>query len=600
MNRKIILFALLFIYQYLLITAVDECSDDFEDLKDEKCREILINNNTHECIYSNNKCYASYITCSSYTVEGENKIDSKICSSISATSDDRICKVNELENKCVEDYRECKDYNGKTRCENLRAGTNQRCIFFNGKCEAHYSKCEYIEEKEKDKCGTNIPKPSEYPNKYSKCFWDTTDSSNPSCKPTDRTCSEYDTYKDFISCKDLKPKDTTDTNKKCIFDSGKGKCYEGYGDCEKYLENDRNTCQKYKYINSDNEVDHRYICDLNSDNKCKPVLKGCNDFISGEDDEEDCESFTTENNNVITKCVWEDKKCKEKYISCAAYNSIDESKRLDEKCDAIKPFTYGSNIDHHVKCVIESGVCKEKKKECSEITDENVCKGHSLEGKQFKRCVFKDKKCIEQYDSCSHYNDNEKEKNEKDCTSIVGSNCVFMNNQCIVPYTSCSSYNNDVPNDKKNEKDCTSIVESSGLRCIFTPKNGNVEAKCESKKLDCSDLKFDNLKDSCTNKYIYSNSQKCAYKNGVCSKTAKNCKEIRFITKEADKSKEGICNSAPTEGSNKICTLNKDKDGCIEQDKPESSNPNQGNDENLSGNEKHLNKILIFIVCLLL
>ena len=599
MNRKIILFALLFIYQYLLITTADECSTYFETYKNIQCKAINLNS-THQCLYSNNKCYTFYKTCSSYSVKEGQKIDKNICSSITASTDARICKVNEQSNTCEEVNRECEDYNGKIDCQNLQAGTNQRCVLFNGKCEAHYKRCNYITEQ--GKCDLNIPDPNEYStNMYSKCFWDTkTNPSNPSCEATDRTCSEYDTYKQFINCQYLKPKDT---NKKCLYDLETEKCYEGYGDCTDYKGDDKSTCQSYKHINADNKVNHLYKCDLNEQKQCISFPKECSDFKTGED-EDYCESFTTKDSS-LTKCVLENNKCKEKYISCNAYNSLAEDKRVESECMAITPFISGSNIDHHVKCVMESNLCTQKNKDCSEITDETTCRGHTLQGKTLKECVFKDKKCIEQYNSCSNYNNNVEKKNEKECTSIEdpsGSKCVFIDNECIVQvlYTTCSSYNNNVDDDKKNEKDCTSIIEPPYyLKCVFTPKNGNIPAKCESKNYECSDFNFDTLETYCTG-YLNSNTQKCIYKNGSCTKTAKKCKEVTIDTDETEKSNEGICNSAPTEGSNKICTLNKNKNGCIEQDKPKQSESSSPVDDNNSGNDKYLNKILIFILCLLL
>jgi hypothetical protein len=607
MNRKIILYALLFIYQYLLITTADLCSTSFDLLKKNSCLSTKpYNANTHKCIYSNSKCTAFYKSCSSYTVGEGKKIDSQICSSITASDRYRKCKVNVESNICEEVYRECEDYikNEGIECEDLQAGENQRCILFNGQCKAHYKKCEYITGEEKGKCGTNIPDPTEYStNKYSKCFWDTTDSSNPSCKPTDRTCSEYDTYKDLISisCKNLKPSDTTDTNKKCLYDTVKKKCYEGYGDCGDYSGTDKNTCQKYKHINSENIVDHTQKCDFNAENKCDSLPKGCSDFIAGED-ENFCNSFTTEDSS-ITRCFLQDNNCKEKYISCAAYNSLEEGKKNENDCKAIKPLKSGTlNIDPHAKCVMESNICTSKNKECSEITDETTCLGHTLD-KPLKNCVFKDKKCIEQYSSCSNYNNvAEDKRNEKECTSIEDplGKCVFVNKECIIQvlYTTCNDYNNNVDNNNKNEKDCTSIIESPhNLKCVFTPKNGDTPAKCESKNYECSDVNFDTLKASCTN-ILNSNTQKCTYNNGSCTTTVKKCKEVSIDTDETDKSNEGICNSAPTEGSNKICTLNKDKNGCIEQDKPTQSESSI--DDNNSGNDKYLNKIFIFILCLLI
>ena len=84
----------------------------------------------------------------------------RIFSSIDASSDARICKVNEQSNTCIEVNRECEDYNGKTDCKVLHAGTNKRCVLFNGNCEAHYKRCNYITEQ--GKCGTNIPDTNEY------------------------------------------------------------------------------------------------------------------------------------------------------------------------------------------------------------------------------------------------------------------------------------------------------------------------------------------------------------------------------------------------------------------------------------------------------
>ena len=36
----------------------------------------------------------------------------------------------------------------------------------------------------------------------------------------------------------------------------------------------------------------------------------------------------------ITRCIFEDRQCKEKYISCATYNSLELCKRVEKNCKA--------------------------------------------------------------------------------------------------------------------------------------------------------------------------------------------------------------------------------------------------------------------------
>jgi hypothetical protein len=49
------------------------------------------------------------------------------------------CVVDGNPKKCVSKKKACEQTIDEKVCLNLEAGTDKRCVFTNGKCEAHYN-----------------------------------------------------------------------------------------------------------------------------------------------------------------------------------------------------------------------------------------------------------------------------------------------------------------------------------------------------------------------------------------------------------------------------------------------------------------------------
>ena len=582
MIRKILSFVFLFNLIIADLTGNKNCNEYFEEVKSLLCLNLAANDNTETCSYSNNKCTSVHIysSCEDYRVADGQTIDSKTCSSINLPvgKETKMCEVNTQTNKCVEVDRKCKDYVvGGAACSNLQAGDNKkRCLLFNNKCEAHYKSCEDVPNQ--SECSTNLPLKSQYSSyKYSKCFWDQ------SCKPTKRKCSEYKNYKvylesletDFLYCSDLQP--DSDSDNICILDN-KGNCLSALGDCEDYNEHDENVCKKYKPIDS-NQLRTNYKCALDTNGDCKQTLKECSEYKEGEDV---CTSLDTKD-NTKTHCVLDNNnKCVEKYRTCASYNAVitDKTKRKPAECTAIVPedvesINSPSNIlPANIKCIFEDDQCKEQKKECKDYKSKVSCEGHSyaLNSYPSKRCVFKNNECKEQYSSCEDYEKSGETKKKDVCESI--------------------------------------LEDSLTDKCVFTD-NGNNVVTCRTKTRSCNEFSLGKLQNLCTEYnqlYSLKHNEKCVYNNGVCKQTSRNCVDILIDTSLTTENKEKLCNSGIT-GKNKICTLNEDKNKCIEKDNPNcekcqsqnsNNNNSDNNDDQNSGKEIYLNKLLIFILSLLL
>ena len=537
MKRKIFLLAILLNYLYFIIATSDSCSDGFEAQLRLGCQSLAPDSSNQQCYFSNNKCQQVYkVSCEEYTVKSGETVNNNICSLLPTSNLKKKCQAKTNSDGCEEVDRKCEEYKGEgdISCEDLKAEDGQYCVLSNNKCAAHYKKCVSITDNENNKCNNNLPLPTEYSpdNKYSKCEW----KSN-TCEAVDRTCSEYKTYKAFLSkyqvnCKDLKPSDTSDDNNKCVLDNGE--CKEAKADCGDYDGDDENVCNKYKPIDSKsdyNEVLSNYKCAFKND-QCAQIQKSCSEYKEGE---VKCNQLISPKDETRTKviCSLEDKNCVEKYTTCGAYNDIvEEAKRSENECIEIQPtavedssLTSLTNNPIHIKCYFDtnSKQCKEKKKECTEMKDSTSCNAHTLLlENEYKACYFKNNKCIEQF-------------------------------------TSCENYQNHEDKEKQNSKDCLAIREDSSTeRCVFTAKTANSDPKCETVEKKCSEFSSDKFKNICT-----SIGSQCVYNNGACT---------TLIEKEKEKEKE-----------------------C-----PKCECTSKENDDNNSGNEKYLNKILIFITCLLL
>lgn len=100
---------------------------------------------------------------------------------------------------------------------------------------------------------------------------------------------------------------------------------------------------------------------------------------------------------------------------------FDIDQRQKNICIDITPRYFDNKyINYFLKCIFDetSKKCLSKNKECSEIKDKDIFNSH--EPNEFKRCIFINNICQEQYKTCEIYNNeiNDKNKKEEDFQSI--------------------------------------------------------------------------------------------------------------------------------------------------------------------------------------
>jgi len=190
-------------------------------------------------------------------------------------------------------------------------------------------------------------------------------------------------------------------------------------------------------------------------------------------------------------CSLENGVCKEIYITCSDYNGfVAENERKKNECESIIPRDSNKIEETDYKCSLEKednvDTCKRVKKECKDFKDEETC--NKYVPADFKKCIFKDGNCIEEYENCDLYDVFVQKAQQKktDCEGItpiynyddfvykcvysstegckrkeilceeyegqdqdyckslisdeVGKNCALINNKCVSIYSTCNDY----------------------------------------------------------------------------------------------------------------------------------------------------------------
>ena len=457
-NKQIIsLFLITILINY---AKSSDCSDTFQSNLQYFCDNHNINT-THGCAYSNGQCISSFISCSSYTGEDENKCKSIILS-------DKLKKCKLVSKKCTEVNKDCDDYDssGDIACNSLYAGESQSCVLVNDKCQAHYDKCEdFTVGVDEAKCKANIPL-----DKNNKCIWD---SENRACKEVLRECKDYFSTH-YSDCGALS---TSDENKICI-DSSKGDfCEEQYKTCELYDTNESNKnkedCEKIKtYSDTGKNFDYSKICSFSGET-CSTRDKKCEDITNSYD----CKNFRPSDSNTI--CIYRENECKTQYKTCYLYNEY-ASEKSKTDCESIEYYN-SYYFDNTYKCVFNDGTCTLTQRDCSEFNIRSDCENQRPEDFS-KKCIFIDGKCEEQFRTCELYNE-ETSKTKEICEKILPDTTQYSR---TLDYYS---------------------------KCVFT------ETGCERKKKGCSEL------DStyCNNANLDDNNKMCVYKNEECKEVYKSC-----------------------------------------------------------------------------
>ena len=277
MKRLLLLFTL-----FAIITSqsgTDDCSS-FESSIVSACSSLT--NTYNRCYYSDGQCKSSLRKCEDYNPSSD--FNDESCKSIIPDDYQEVeCVVEENPKKCVSKKRTCEQTTDENICPKLDAGEDKRCVFTNGKCEAHYNECS---KASKNECNDNIPQDSK-----KKCNWDS------SCQEKDRECKNYITYTDSNGqysgnsyCYKLK---ADDNDQVCILDEGN--CKSVYRSCDKG-NGDKTKCEGIKPLMdyfSYYAFNPTKYCSYSSSN-CEQKTKNCNKYIK-ETGKDYCTSLVADN-----------------------------------------------------------------------------------------------------------------------------------------------------------------------------------------------------------------------------------------------------------------------------------------------------------------
>ena len=366
------------------------CSDFKLGLDDTTlCYHLHSTDENKFCIFKNNKCEEQYKACEDY----KENVDKDICESIQPFDSDfgiELDKKCVYENgKCVGKERYCSEYNydlGVYRyiCESLSASDESKiCALVNNKCIEQFADCEDYEGKDKDICESILPSPEE----GMKCVLE-----GDKCISKKKTsCSDYILGLDREYCSYIVLEDSAKT---CLFHNNV--CIETYKTCEDYLGNEKEICESILPTYGKDEMhflDYESKCVFDEEKKsCKTEVRYCDEAFKIQNlYGKFCDSISPRDENKI--CLSYKNKCIETYATCEDYQENVEK----DKCEAIIPEEY-----ENVKCVYDEDnkKCISQNLECSSFIIESIKYTCELLGKEInKTCVYSDGFCYEKHEA---------------------------------------------------------------------------------------------------------------------------------------------------------------------------------------------------------
>ena len=511
----------------------NECTPHYDDCKDvskEKCTRNVPFNPYEKCVLNGDVCKNAVRTCD----DTFQKPSQEYCTNLTPKDNKKRCFFLEDENKeaCTEYYAKCEDYIGNV------AAT-----------------CESIKVLDSSKTGFD---------KTQNCVYNSRASGN-KCQTNYIFCEDYvlgEEEEDI--CLELKVKDweSSDSNKKCVYDYASKKCKEVFNECSIY--NDLSNSEKSKLSCEDIiRPGKNTVCALDTDNNCIERVRKCSDYKSYEP-EDYCLELSI---STGKECQLNESKCYEKYIDCESYTEGDK-----KTCQSITPSQEGA------KCILEKDSRCISYLTCSQAKKESECSNAKPEDNDSsKTCLFVDGECIENYRSCGSYIGYLK----SDCENIIQENgykCQFeagfcqrykklcseaiskddceaitrlsqtdkkvceydkSSGKCFENYKFCSDYTGtdpDICTNIKPYKPGDPSTKETAYKCVYEDEN----VGCEKKLLDCSVANGKSILCSTISELLKtkSNNKKyCAYIND-------NCTEQYFTCEKYDKDVEKkICES---------------------------------------------------------
>ena len=476
-----------------------------------------------KCYYHEieDKCYELYKSCDDYNIQEENLRNKKTCELIQhykIDSDYYKCVFDERNKKCEKTKLECSEITEKDTCNSHSPLDEKKmCVFVDNKCIEEYKSCEDYdgeETKSKDVCESIILFNTDLNIDYTKqCVFneDTCEEKNLN------ECSDYISGKNKLYCTSI---NLSKDKRKCAFNNNN--CVEQYVKCDDYTESDKKTCES---IIIDDDVNK---CGLVNDKSCQEIPKLCNDYTGT--DENKCSLYGTDNSKK--KCYIINGKCTEQYIYCSDYHGNDK-----DICESIIPHSEdGNDFLYYSKCVWTDDGCIKTPRDCSEAKTAEDCNNITpLDTK--KVCVFSDSICTEQYKDCDYG-----ENVEKDiCESIIlrdsNSKCVFEEGETEEDPDTCTQKAKTCEDFKiESLKNTCQNISPTNIRqkCIFSNKS------CVESTKTCLDLSNNpNVNENICKSITTSDPS-----NKVCSLKANKsgCEEVNKSVEEektTSKDKEG-------------------------------------------------------------
>ena len=530
--------------------------------------------------------------------------------------------------QCVETKKLCTEIGSGNNCEALYTYdlSKKRCFLSGTVCKEVYIGCSLGDD---SNCTTTIPyklvNNVVVEDVHSKCVFDTT------CQLKDKECQDI---ADQATCLAHSFTDSRKNTKKCIYTGTT--CKEVFQTCELYEQSGAINDAGCKEIHSSSDP---YECIFTAA-KTDPVVAATCKTKERECGSADGNSYLCQNikaNNSTYYCLFNSGECKEHHRECKT-----TSDRLE--CESNIPFDSNNKeciLVHDSKCQLTSKETQQKYNYCSDLKENDSTKCSAIiplteSGEAYTysvKCGIKDSKCVLIEPECDGIT------NKLQClnTKLKDSNkiCVYTKvggtDTCVEQYKNCATFEAHKADilEADRQAECEALI---GQKCTYT---NNV---CSAKTFECKDFNPDFLEENeCTvlTDSITDKSQKCVYTGVTCSQVKKTCAELStFSSSVKAEEKESVCSKAEVSETDKKCIVKSDGSGCQLVDKsqqndasttPTSTTPgaepgpgpatpsnNQGesnngsengngNDENGNAAEgQYLNKVFIFLLCLLI
>jgi len=332
---------------------------------------------------------------------------------------------------------------------------------------------------------------NDFPEK--KCYY----TSSNECDPQETVCSDFDN----IIIRDIRLEErefcskfkSGNTQKICLLDNGLS-CSAYYINC--------NGLSNAECTSNDLIQNYAQECYWEGDpstGSCQSRQRICDPTLLNVKEDE-CDRLlpsrlTTENR----KCIYSSNQCKAETSCENLVGSLNDEICLKNPPIIQKGSGTGYEFDYKHKCKFVAGspsstpptqdkcILDTELRTCEEYegSDPSICIGLKAKDTTNKRCVFKNRRCKEEYSTCEKYSENTLRKTKTECEGLKlleeNDKCIFNieEDKCVTStnYTTCEEY------EGLSQVICESIKPSAHSRCIL-----DKDSKCKERAFLCSEV----------------------------------------------------------------------------------------------------------------